>query len=781
MEKSMENNGKLNLENMAKLEKEHEKIARDKKMYADTKKELYKPADYTDEGEIFDMVKKTILQYHPSDDLTLVENAYKLAKESHRDQKRKNGEPYITHPLNVALILAQLELDKETIAAGLLHDVAEDTYITIDDIRQKFGDEIALLVDGVTKLTNLNYSAEKIELQAENLRKMFLAMAKDIRVVIIKLADRLHNQRTMQYQKPEKAVAKSKETLEIYSPIAQRLGISKLKIELDDLALKYVEPDVYKDLSERLEQKLNEHRGFIDEVKSEIRECMEKAGIDATIDGRVKHIFSIYKKMVNKSKTLDQIYDLYAVRVFVETVTDCYAALGQIHSIYKPLPGRIKDYIAMPKPNMYQSLHTTVMGPNGQPFEVQIRTYEMHRVAEYGIAAHWKYKEAQNGKTPSASEEEKLTWLREILEWQNDMSNNKEFLAVLKNDLDLFSDTVFCFTPQGEVKSLPVGSTPIDFAYYIHSAVGNKMVGARVNGKQVPIEYKLQNGDRVEIVTSQNSKGPSRDWLSIVKSSQAKSKINQWFRSNLKEENIVKGKQMIVDYCKTKGVDPYELLKPEFMEPTQKRFGFDSWDGVLATVGHGGLKEGQIVGRLQTEYDKKHKREETDQEVLNKYSENSAATISASTKAKGSISITGSTGLAVHLSHCCRPIPGDEITGFVTRGRGISVHRTDCANVINLSDDERARLITIEWVPDMGDELYDAMLAIYAEDRSGIIVDVSKVLTEMKIDIGTMNATTIKDGKAKVIVGFKVNNKTMLSSIADKIRSIPGVIDIVRE
>ena len=482
--------------------------------------------DFVSPEKLHDELINSIRKYHPSADISLVEKAYHVADEAHKGQARKSGEPYIIHPLYVGIILAELEMDKETIVAGLLHDVVEDTVMTDEEIKEEFGAEVALLVDGVTKLGQLSYSADKLEVQAENLRKMFLAMAKDIRVIIIKLADRLHNMRTLKYMKPEKQKEKARETMDIYAPIAQRLGISKIKIELEDLSLKYLEPDAYYDLVEKIAVRKSARDEYIDSLVSEVKNCMKEAGIKATIVGRAKHFFSIYKKMVNQNKTLDQIYDLFAIRIIVADVKDCYAALGVIHENYTPIPGRFKDYIAMPKPNMYQSLHTTLMGPSGQPFEIQIRTEEMHRTSEYGIAAHWKYKEANNGNSING-EEEKLSWLRQILEWQRDMSDNKEFMSLLKSDLDLFGDTVFCFTPSGDVKNLPRGSTPIDFAYSIHSAVGNKMIGAKVNGRLVTIDYTIRNGDRIEILTSVNSKGPSRDWLNVVKSTQAKNKINQ--------------------------------------------------------------------------------------------------------------------------------------------------------------------------------------------------------------------------------------------------------------
>ena len=641
----------------------------------------------------------SVKKYHPSTDISLIEKAYKTADTAHKGQVRKSGEAYIIHPLCVAIILAELELDKETIVAGLLHDVVEDTVMTVEEIASEFSEEIALLVDGVTKLGQLSYDADKVEVQAENLRKMFLAMAKDIRVILIKLADRLHNMRTLKYMTPEKQKEKARETMDIYAPIAQRLGISKIKIELDDLSLKYLEPEAYYDLVEKVALRKSVRDDYVQSLVKEVSKHIENAGIKAQIDGRAKHFFSIYKKMVNQHKTLDQIYDLFAIRIIVDNVKDCYAALGVIHEMYKPIPGRFKDYIAMPKPNMYQSLHTTLIGPTGQPFEIQIRTFEMHRTAEYGIAAHWKYKEAaNNGGTVATtkSEEEKLSWLRQILEWQKDMSDNKEFMSLLKSDLNLFSDTVFCFTPSGDVKNLPTGSTPVDFAYSIHSAVGNKMIGAKVNGKLVPIDYEIQNGDRIEIITSQNSKGPSRDWLNIVKSTQAKNKINQWFRSELKEENIVKGKELIAQYCKAKSINLTDINKPEYQSKVMRKYGFHDWDSALATLGHGGLKEGQVVNKMLEEYRKDHPIQLTDEDVLNNVSsENKDKAVPQ--KSKSGIIVKGLYDVAVHFSKCCSPVPGDEIVGFVTRGRGVSIHRTDCINIMNLSELEKVRLIDAEW------------------------------------------------------------------------------------
>ena len=631
--------------------------------------------DFTSPEVLYEELIKSVRKYHPSADISMIEKAYKVASEAHKDQKRKSGEPYIIHPLCVAIILADLELDKETIVAGLLHDAVEDTWMTYEEVEKEFGSEVALLVDGVTKLGQLSYSKDKVEVQAENLRKMFLAMAKDIRVILIKLADRLHNMRTLQYMRPEKQQEKARETMDIYAPIAMRLGISKIKVELDDLSLKYLKPDVYYDLVEKVALRKSAREEFVNAIVKQVKKHMEDSNIKAQVDGRVKHFFSIYKKMVNQDKTIDQIYDLFAVRIIVDTVKDCYAALGVIHEMYKPIPGRFKDYIAMPKANMYQSLHTTLIGPNGQPFEIQIRTFEMHKTAEYGIAAHWKYKETSDGKKPGKSEEEKLNWLRQILEWQRDMSDNREFMSLLKNDLDLFADSVYCFTPQGDVKTLPNGSTPIDFAYSVHSAVGNKMVGARVNGKLVPIEYKIKNGDRIEIITSQNSQGPSRDWLKIVKSTQAKNKINQWFKKELKEDNILKGKDMLNQYAKTKGFKPGLYTKPQYMESVMHKYGFRDWDSVLAAIGHGGLKEGQVFNKLVEAYEREHKKNLTDEQVLEAASESQEKLHIA--KSKSGIVVKGIHDVAVRFSKCCSPIPGDEIVGFVTRGRGITIHRTD--------------------------------------------------------------------------------------------------------
>ena len=737
------------------------------------------PADFTSPEVLYQDLITEIKKYHPSSDLSDIEKAYKVAYKAHEGQKRKSGEPYIIHPLCVAIILAELELDKESIIAGLLHDVVEDTVMTSEDVEKEFGSEVALLVDGVTKLTQLNYEHDKIEVQAENLRKMFLAMAKDIRVIMIKLADRLHNMRTMQYQSPAKQIEKSRETMEIYAPIAHRLGISKIKVELDDLSMKYLMPDVYNDLVEQVNLNRPGREAFIKSIIKEVGMHISNAGIEAEIDGRVKHFFSIYRKMVNQNKTLDQIYDIFAVRIRVDTVKDCYAALGVIHEMYKPIPGRFKDYIAMPKPNMYQSLHTTLIASNGQPFEVQIRTYEMHRTAEYGIAAHWKYKEGKSG-APS-NEEAKLSWLRQMLEWQTEMSDNKEFLSSIKSDLNLFSDNIYCFTPTGDVKNLPAGSCPVDFAYSIHSAVGNKMVGARVNGKLVTIDYELKSGDRVEIITSQNSKGPSRDWLNIVKSTQARNKINQWFKQELKEDNILKGKELITNYCKTKGIVLSDIMKPENQEKTLNKYGFKDWNSLLASVGHGGLKEGQVVNKLVEENEKRKKAEVTDNDVLEGIVQQEAKNKDKYKKTRGGIVVKGIHDVAVRFSKCCNPVPGDEIVGFVTRGRGVTIHRTDCVNVINFPENERERLIEAEWEQvDSSADKYSTEINIFAGNRTGLIVDISRIFTEANIDVKFMNSRVNKKGIATINLGFDIHGKDELNRLVEKLRNIEGVTDVAR-
>ena len=746
--------------------------------------------EFQSPDELYQGLIRRVHKYHPSDDISMIDKAYATACEAHKDQVRKSGEPYMIHPLCVSIILADLELDKETIIAGLLHDVVEDTIMTNEELKEQFGPDVELLVDGVTKLEQLQYTGEatpdrltsREELQAENLRKMFLAMAKDIRVILIKLADRLHNMRTLKYKSPESQKRIARETLDIYSPLAERLGISKIKIELDDLSLKYLEPEAYYDLVEKIALRKDVREKYVQDIVDEVTEHIMDAGIDAQIDGRVKHFFSIYKKMKNQGKTIDQIYDLFAVRIIVDSVKDCYAALGVIHEMYKPMPGRFKDYISMPKANMYQSLHTTLIGSTGTPFEIQIRTFEMHRVAEYGIAAHWKYKEASDGRVSTGGEDEKLTWLSQILEWQQDMSDNKEFMKLLKSDLDLFSDHVYCFTPAGDVKNLPAGSTPIDFAYSVHSAVGNRMIGARVNGKLVTIDYQINNGDCIEIMTSQNSKGPSRDWLNIVKSAQAKNKISQWFKSEFKEDNIIKGRELLQNYCKSKNINIIEILKTEFQKAVMRKYGFNDWDAVLAAIGHGALKEGQVINRMQELYARAHRKEETDEELLAAIQENSANK-QMKPKSKTGITVKGIHDVAVRFSRCCAPVPGDEIVGFVTRGRGVSIHRTDCINIMSLSDLDRSRLIDAEWEPEaaaQANEKYLTEIVIYAQNRHGLLADITKALSEKNIDIRSVNTRTNKQDIATIGMTFEIGSREELQMIVDKLKMIKNVIDIER-
>ena len=739
--------------------------------------------------ELYQDLIDRVRLYHPSDDISMIEKAYQTAVGAHQGQVRRSGEPYIMHPLHVALILAELELDKETIVAGLLHDVLEDTNTTMETLEREFGSDVVLLVDGVTKLDKLQFvgsdqQVDRLEMQAENLRKMFLAMAKDIRVILIKLADRLHNMRTLQYQPPEAQERIARETLDIYSPIAHRLGISKVKVELDDLSLMYLEPEAYKELVKSIDEDNSEREAYIQGLVDEVRDHITSAGIHAQVYGRIKHLFSIYKKMRNQNKTLDQIYDVFAVRILVDTIQDCYAALGVIHAMYKPIPGRFKDYIAMPKANMYQSLHTTLIGASGQPFEIQIRTHEMHKAAEYGIAAHWKYKDASDGKKVDDSEQEKLSWLRQILEWQQDSQDNAEFMGMLKSDLNLFSDNVYCFTPNGEVKNLPAGSTPIDFAYSVHSAVGNRMIGARVNGKLVPIDYELRNGDRVEIITSQNTKGPSRDWLNIVKSSQARNKINQWFKQVLKEDNIVKGRDALNDYIKAKGVVVSDIMIPKYTERVMRRYGFADWESLLAAIGHGALKEGQVITRLQEYYNEDHKANPTEEEILEQVAQSAGTALMRPRNGGGSaITVKGIHDVAVRFSKCCSPLPGDEIVGFVTRGRGVSIHRNDCVNILNLPDNERVRIIDAEWaLPDgEANEQYLAEITIFANNRSGLLAEVSKTFTERGIDILSVNTRVAKDGTATMDISFDVRSRQELDHMIEKIRSIQSVVDIERK
>jgi len=739
--------------------------------------------------ELFEQLITNMKRYHPSADFSVVEKAYRLAEAAHGDQLRVSGEPYIIHPLSVAVILSELELDRETIAAGILHDVVEDTLYEYKDIAEMFSEEIAHLVDGVTKLEKLEYSSIE-EQQAENYRKMFLAMSSDIRVILIKIADRLHNLRTMKVMPPQKQKVKAQETMDIYAPLSHRLGITKIRYELEDLSFRYMNPEAYYDLKDKIQQKQSEREAFVQGIVEQLRGKIQEAGIDGFVEGRPKHFFSIYKKMVGQNKTLDQIYDLFAVRAVVSNVRDCYEVLGIVHEMYKPIPGRFKDYIAMPKSNMYQSLHNTLIGPGGEPFEVQIRTREMHRTAEYGIAAHWRYKEGGEADAQMSDEdraEAKLSWLRQILEWQRELSDNREYLDALKFDLNVYKDHVYCFSPKGEVISLINGATPIDFAYAIHSAVGNKMVGAKVNNRIEPIEYQLKTGDRVEILTSQNSKGPSRDWLKIVKTSQARNKINQWFKKENKEENAARGKEMLEKGAKKKNLVLSELLSPERVKSVLNRYSLTDWESVCAAVGHGGIKEGQIINRLYEEYLRQEGKAIADDEALKKLTglpesavEN--APVKRFTKGNSGIMVKGVGDINVRFSKCCSPVPGDEIVGFVTRGRGVSVHRTDCVNIIHLDDLDRHRLIDAEWqLPDKPGEntLFRADICITCDDKMGLLVDVSRIFTDEKIDVKSLNARTFKN-EAVFNVTINISSKEQLEKVRARLLATAGVHEVER-
>ncbi len=718
-----------------------------------------------------------ISKYLNEDELKLVEKAYEIASIHHEGQKRKSGEDYIIHPLCVAMILANLRMDAETLAAAILHDVVEDTDYTLEDLKKDFSDNIALLVEGVTKLTELNLVNDKVEKQAENLRHMFIAMSKDVRVIIIKLADRLHNLKTLEYQTKEKQEEKSRETIEIYSPLAGRLGISKIKSEMDDLSLMYLKPKDYIEIERGIKVRTEAREKFIEEIIASVKEKLDAAGIKAEIKGRVKNLFSIYKKLRSRVSSLDEIYDLFAIRVFVDSIKDCYATLGVIHEYYTPIPGRFKDYIAMPKPNGYQSLHTTVIGKEGIPFEIQIRTYEMDHIAEYGVAAHWAYKEQGNSKgVKNIDDLNEANWFKEILNANNESKDSKEFLNYVKTDLDIFTQKIYCFTPQGDVISLPKDSTPIDFAYMIHSAVGNKMVGAKVNGALVPIDYKIKNGDQVSIITSGNSNGPSRDWLNICKSAQAKSKIQHWFKKERKEENIVLGRELVEKYAKSHKIDLGTILKEEYLKPCYKKYTCENLDDLYAMIGHGGIKESQMLSRVLEEYNKKNLENVTDEQVI----ENIDIGKKKKEENSGGITVDGASGLSIHYAKCCSPVPGDEIIGYVTRGRGITIHRTDCQNIMNIPDVEKNRLIEISWDSSTKNQNYLVNITIYVKNRKGLIVDISKLLTENNIDINNLETRRSKDENATIIVSFEINDKNELQTIVNKLKNVDGVIDVIR-
>ena len=706
-------------------------------------------------------------------DTKLIMKAYNYAKEHHGDQLRKSGEPYIIHPLNVAYILADIGLDDSTIAAALLHDVVEDTEVTQNDITQEFGEEISEMVAGVTKLGKISFASVE-EQQVEDYRKMFLAMGKDIRVILIKLADRLHNMRTLKYLKPDRQQAISKETMDLYAPLANRLGLYSLKWELEDLAFKYLYPEEYHELVEGINKKREERLQFIEKIMADIRVALKKHKIDAEVTGRAKHLYSIYRKMKRDNKTLDQIYDLFALRILVNSVKDCYAALGVVHEMYSPMPGRFKDYIAVPKPNMYQSIHTTLLGEKGTPFEVQIRTWEMHHIAEYGIAAHWAYKEASYfGKKQAVKvTEDKLAWLRETLEWQKDMQDPQEFLDTLKTEL--FEDEVYVFTPKGKIIVLPRGATPIDFAYNIHQEIGNHMTGCKINSKMMPIITTLKSGDIVEIITSDNSKGPSRDWLKFVKSSSAKNKIKSWFKKAQKTENIEKGKELIERELKRIGFSHADLFKTEYIEPMLEKYQYKNLDEMYAAVGFGANSAVKIISRILQEYRKEHNEEGIEEKI-----EELAKIKTRRAKPSNSgIVVKGIENCLVKLSKCCNPLPGDEIVGYITKGRGVSVHRKDCPNIKNLISDEN-RMIDVEWYEE-NKESYQADVEIHSNDRSGLLLDILKEIGTTKAKILGVKTKTTKERIAIIDITLQVDGLDELNKAIKVIRKVDSVYDVRR-
>ncbi len=710
-------------------------------------------------------------------DAKLIRKAYNFAVTHHGDQKRKSGEPYIIHPVQVAYILSTLGLDDSTICSALMHDLVEDTDVTLEDISNEFSPEIAEMVNGVTKLGKINYvSAE--EQQVENYRKMFLAMGKDIRVILIKLSDRLHNMRTLKFLTRDRQIANAKETLDLYAPLANRLGVYSLKWELEDLSFKYLYPEDYRELVEGIDKKREERLKFIDAITDEIKGNLKKNHIEAEITGRAKHLYSIYKKMQRDNKTLDQIYDLFALRILVNSVKDCYAALGIVHELYTPMPGRFKDYIAVPKPNMYQSLHTTLIGPSGTPFEVQIRTYNMHRIAEFGIAAHWAYKEASffgGKKTNVVVNEDKLSWLRESLEWQKDMQNPQEFLSTLKTEL--FEDEVYVFTPKGEIKTLPKGSTPIDFAYTIHAEIGNRMTGAKINSKMMPIITKLNNGDIVDIITSDNSKGPSRDWLKFVKSTSAKTKIQQWFKKHERQENIEKGKELIEKEIKRIGMPYEELFSQKYYTPALQKYVFKTLDDMYSSVGFGSIGASKIIARTLEEYRKENK--ENNVNVEEKIEELQAQQARKPKSSKTGIIVKGIDNCLIKISKCCNPVPGDEIIGYITRGRGVTVHRKDCKNIKDLFQDE-GRIIDVYW-DTAKESAYSVDINIFANDREGLLSDVIKVISNSDAKLIAVNAKSNKEKIAMIEMTIEVKNINDLNKAQRELGKIDSVYDVKRK
>ena len=719
----------------------------------------------------FEKLIETVKSYNPKADIDKITRAYHLADDAHKDQKRISGTPYITHPLAVATTVAGMQMDTDSICAALLHDVVEDTSYSREDITNLFGEQVSLLVDGVTKLDKIEFS-NKEERDMENLRKMFLAMASDIRVIIIKFADRMHNLSTLISMSEEKQREKARETLSVFAPLAHRLGMYKIKWELEDLSLKYIDPIAYYEIMKGINQKRQEREQYIDLIKLDLKQKLAELNINCTIDGRPKHFYSIYRKMFTQNKTLDQIYDLFAVRIVTDTVSDCYAALGAAHELYKPMPGRFKDYIAMPKPNMYQSLHTTVIGTDGRPFEIQIRTKEMHEIAENGIAAHWKYKEGKANSSPDM--EQKFQWVRQLLDVQNDAKSEEEFLQTLR--IDLFTDQVFVFSPKGDVLSFPAGSTPVDFAFSIHSAIGYKMQGAKVNGKIVPLEYQLKNGDIVEIITSSAVHGPSMDWLKIIKTSQARNKINAWFKKENREENIVLGKDMLEKELKRQGLGGLELNSPDYIARIVKRYGYASEDDLFANLGYGGLNLSNLITKLKDEYKKTNAKAEPIVAI--------ATGNASSSKSKGSsngIVVKGIENCLIRYSQCCSPVPGDKIIGYITRGRGVSIHRQDCINVAAMYKDEkeRARLIDVSWETNAVSS-YISKLKVVCADRAGLVLEVANVVNETKVALKTLNARSTKDGLGIVEISVEVTNTDQLNLLIKKLGKLNDLIEVTR-
>lgn len=710
-------------------------------------------------------------------DSRLIMHAYEYAVGNHGDQLRKSGEPYIIHPLNVAYILAEIGLDDATICAALLHDVVEDTKVTNENIIKEFGQEIAEMVAGVTKLSTMQFTTVE-EMQVEDYRKMFLAMGKDIRVILIKLADRLHNMRTLKFLKRERQIANAKETMELYAPLANRLGLYSIKWELEDLSFEYLYPEEYEELVKGIDRKRDERLQFIEKIMEDIRAELRRQKIDAEVTGRAKHLYSIYRKMQRDNKTLDQIYDLFALRILVNSVKDCYAALGVVHELYSPMPGRFKDYIAVPKPNMYQSIHTTLLGEKGTPFEVQIRTWDMHRIAEYGIAAHWAYKEANylgRGKQVVSVGEDKLSWLRETLEWQQEMQDPEQFLETLKTEL--FEDEVYVFTPKGAIKVLPRGATPIDFAYSIHAEIGHRMVGAKINSKMVPIITPIKNGDIVEILTSENSKGPSQDWLKFIKSTQAKNKIMAWFKKERKSENIEKGKDLIEKELKRIGVSYSDLFKNEYITPMLDRYKYKDLDEMYAAVGFGAISPVKIIARMLIEYRKEHNEQEKDiEQKIEQLSKEKAKKVKPSSSG---IVVKGIDNCLVKLSRCCSPLPGDEIIGYITKGRGVSVHRKDCVNVKDLFKEEN-RIIDVEWYNEEKTN-YNVEIAIFANDRNGLLADIIKTINETKAHLIGVNAKANKERVAITEVTVEVESLDELNKVIKNLRKVDSVYEVDRK